>query len=73
MLSLFIFILVLVTLADDRNDGRRILHSVIRFFAVMWCIRIMAHVGFALLPCIILFLILGNVVFPFLRGFFSRF
>jgi len=73
MLSLFIFILVIASLADDRNEGRRILYAAIRFFAVIWCIRILAHVGFALLPCIIIFMILGKVVFPFLRGFFSRF
>ena len=72
MLSLFIFILVIASLADG-NEGRRILHSVIGFFAVIWCIRILASVGFALLPCSIIFLILGKVVIPFLRGFFSRF
>ena len=73
MLSLFVLILVIATLADDRNEGRRILHAAIRFFAVIWCIKILAHVGFALLPCIIMCVILGKVVFPFLSGFFSRF
>ena len=72
MLSLFIFILVIASLADG-NEGIRILHTAVRFFAVIWCIRILASVGFALLPCIIIFLILGKVVIPFLRGFFSRF
>ena len=72
MLNLFILIFVIATLADDRNEGRRILYSVIRFFAVIWCIRILALVGFGVLPCIIIFMILGKTVFPFLRGFFDR-
>ena len=73
MLTIFILFLVIASLADDRNEGRRILHGVIRFFAFIWCIRILAFVGFGILPCIIMFMILGKVVLPFLRGFFSRF
>jgi len=73
MLSFIILILVIASLADDRNEGRKILHAVLRFFAVIWCIRILAFAGFGLIPCIIIFMVLGKVVFPFLRGFFSRF
>jgi len=73
MLSLIILLLVIATLTDGRTEGMIMLRYVIRFFAMIWCIRILAHVGFALLPCIIIFLILGKVVFPFLRGFFSSF
>ena len=72
MLNLFILILVVATLVDDK-EGRAILRAVVRFFAVIWCIRVLAHMGFALLPCIIIFLVLGKVVLPFLRGFFSWF
>ena len=73
MLTVFILILVVAALADDRNEGRRILHNAVRAFAVIWCIRILVFVGFGFLPLIIISLVLGKVVFPFLRGFFSRF
>jgi len=73
MFRFLIFFLVITTLFDDRNESRRMLRSLIQFFAVIWCIRILASVGFALLPCVIIFMIMGKVVIPFLRGFFSRF
>ncbi len=73
MFRFLIFFLVITTLFDDRNESRRMLRSLIQFFAVIWCIRILASVGFAFLPCVIIFMIMGKVVIPFLRGFFSRF
>ncbi len=73
MLSFIIFLFVFATLFDNRNETRKILYSVIWFFAVIWSIRMLAYIGFSLLPCIIVIMVMGRVVIPFLRGFFSRF
>ena len=73
MITILLFILVLATLGDDNNETRRILRSGLWFLAAFWCFRILLSVGFALLPFIIVCMILGKIVFPFLRGFFSRF
>jgi len=53
--------------------GNKYLCAGISFFAVIWCVDVMFLIGFALLPCIIIFIILGKVMLSFLRGFFSRF
>ena len=73
MFGMIIFFIVLATLFDGSFASRRLLRSMISFFAIIWCIGVLFRIGFALLPCIIIFMILGKVVFPFLRGFFSRF
>ncbi len=73
MFGMIIFFIVMAVLFDGSFESRRLLRSMICFFAAMWSIGIMFRVGFALLPCIIIFMIMRKVVFPFLRGFFSRF
>ena len=73
MMSLLVLFFVIACLTDSRSESRRILRGIIWFAVGMYALRFMVFAGFALIPCIILFTVIGHIVVPFLRGFFSRF
>ena len=73
MLRMIIFIALISAVTGSRREGTRIITALLTMMAVMFGLQILMFTGFAILPCIIVFALLGNVVIPFIRGFMSRF
>ena len=73
MMSLLVLFFVMAVLTDKKSESRRILRGIIWFAVGMYALKFILFTGFSLLPCIILFLVVGRIVVPFLKGFFSSF
>ena len=76
MFRMIIFFMIIAAIFGGRRERfhiSRMLMGLFTFMAVMYGLRILFWTGFALLPCIIIAVLLGTVVVPFVKGFLSSF
>lgn len=72
MLMKLLVFWILISIFWGSREANRILSGVIGIFAALWAVGLIIRIGIGLLPLILLAVVLGKILIPFLSRFFDQ-